>query len=877
MSAPEPMSSPLARAASLKVKLGALVGVSVLVATVLATIGARSAVTPWLVVPVTVALALGVTQWLASGMTAPLRAMTSAAGAMARGDYSARIVASGRDEVADLAQAFTSMAQELRDADQHRRDLIATVSHELRTPAAALRALVENMADGITPADSQHLGAALGQAERLGDLLTDLLALSRLDAGLSELRLEPVLVADLLTGVAAELTASGRTISTDISVTPSGLTVAAEAPRLRQAVTNLLDNAVRHTPPGTSIALHARALSDEWQLDVIDAGPGIAVADRERIFERFGTAAAGGTGLGLAITRWVAVLHGGSVAAIDPEAGRPGARLRLTLPLQPPSRPRAQAQALSGPQVPPPAAASVAPCAPASPAVAARRPSPRVSDRTTPPPVLDGLFGSLWPESASSGRPRLVLLAAVVGALAAALLPERDIGLAWSLVLLACGASIVLSSANRTWITWTAVALGAGLASLATLRAAGWLVPLSILAGGLLIVVAIVPVGTVSSLLGAALAWPLAGLRGLPWLGRSLTIQGRALRWWAAARTLVISALALLVFGALFASADAIFGHWVDLLVPDVTIDGLVARAFVGTAVFGVTLAGIYLAINPIRAELLAVPTGRPVAKTWEWLIPVGFVIGAYALFIAAQASAWLGGHDYVQQQTGLSYAEYVHQGFGQLSVATVLTLAVVALAARKAGRADPGDRLVLRVALGTLCLLTLAVVASALWRMHLYQQAFGYTTLRLLVDAFEFWVALVLVMVLIAGISLTGRWIPRAAIVAGAGLVLALGLMNPEAWVAQRNLERWQESGTVDLHHLGALSADAVPVIAASGLPATQLRCVLAQRNAGVPVGDGVAEWNLGRARARAALQSLALTTSDGACNLDAFGDANR
>ena len=136
---------------------------------------------------------------------------------------------------------------------------------------------------------------------------------------------------------------------------------------------------------------------------------------------------------------------------------------------------------------------------------------------------------------------------------------------------------------------------------------------------------------------------------------------------------------------------------------------------------------------------------------------------------------------------------------------------------------------------------------------------------------------ALVLVMVLIAGISLTGRWIPRAAIVAGAGLVLALGLMNPEAWVAQRNLERWQESGTVDLHHLGALSADAVPVIAASGLPATQLRCVLAQRNAGVPVGDGVAEWNLGRARARAALQSLALTTSDGACNLDAFGVANR
>ena len=122
----------------------------------------------------------------------------------------------------------------------------------------------------------------------------------------------------LLTGVAAELTASGRTISTDISVTPSGLTVAAEAPRLRQAVTNLLDNAVRHTPPGTSIALHARALSDEWQLDVIDAGPGIAVADRERIFlsgDRGSAPRGEGRGLGLAIAREIAEAHGGRVAA----------------------------------------------------------------------------------------------------------------------------------------------------------------------------------------------------------------------------------------------------------------------------------------------------------------------------------------------------------------------------------------------------------------------------------------------------------------------------------------------------------------------------------------------------------------------------------
>jgi hypothetical protein len=113
---------------------------------------------------------------------------------------------------------------------------------------------------------------------------------------------------------------------------------------------------------------------------------------------------------------------------------------------------------------------------------------------------------------------------------------------------------------------------------------------------------------------------------------------------------------------------------------------------------------------------------------------------GVFLVFLAAQATVIFGGHDYLERTTGLTYAEYVHQGFGQLTVATALTLLVVWAAARKAGRSTAADLAWLRGSLGLLCVLTLVVVASALYRMHVYQEAYGFTRLRLLVDVFEGW-----------------------------------------------------------------------------------------------------------------------------------------
>ncbi|HSK61137.1 MAG TPA: HAMP domain-containing protein, partial [Actinomycetospora sp.] len=131
---------------SVKVKLGLLVAASVVLASVIATIGAAGGVPVVLSIPVTVAVALGVTQLLAVGMTSPLREMTAAARRMAAGDHAVRVTATSRDEVGELARAFNSMAEELAGVARQRRELGANVSHEQRTPLAALCAVLENLA-----------------------------------------------------------------------------------------------------------------------------------------------------------------------------------------------------------------------------------------------------------------------------------------------------------------------------------------------------------------------------------------------------------------------------------------------------------------------------------------------------------------------------------------------------------------------------------------------------------------------------------------------------------------------------------------------------------------------------------------------------------
>ena len=834
------MTGPLDQVTSVKVKLGVLVAVSVTLAAVVASVGRTGGVPFWLILPVTVALALGVTQLLAVGMTSPLREMTSAARRMARGDYSGRVTATSNDEVGELARAFNRMAEDLAAVDRQRRELVANVSHELRTPLAALTAVLENLVDGVGEPDPAALRTALGQAERLSALAADLLDLARVDAGAARLETTDVEVRALLDRAVGEARSDGREATYDVVVTPSDLVVEADPQRLHQLVANLLDNASRHSPAGGTVRVTARTEGSGWRLEVADDGPGIPAADRDRVFERFGTLSdtlaetegGGGTGLGLAIARWVTDLHHGHIGFIDPESGSAGARVRVDLPHH------------SDDQHEEPVMTNPAP--------------PRTTYETSvPQPVPGGtgmsaLFGGFWRERDLGGHPRAVLAALAVGVLGGVVLPFRGLGVGTFLVFVACGAAVLATAAHRR----SAFAIGCSalaviLVSTAMLRDAEWIVVLCVLAAASVFIAGVVDAKSFVGIVLAGAAWPLAALRGLPWLGRSLKPIGVAGRSGAALRTAVLSIVGVVVFGLLFASADALFAEWADTVVPDLDTGTVVLRSFVAAFVGGLVLMATYLALNPPRVELPGGPA-RPVAQRYEWLVPVLLVDAVFLVFLGAQATVIFGGHGYLERTTGITYAEYVHQGFGQLTVATALTLLVVWAAARKAPRTTPSDRLWVRGSLGLLCALTLVVVASALYRMHVYQEAYGFTQLRLLVDVFEGWLGFLVLGVLVAGLTMRAAWLPRAALLSGAGAILGLALLNPDAWVAERNLDRYDETGKIDWTYIQSLSADMVPAL--EGRSEDVRLCALMGQT---KIDDDWLEWNLGRDRAEADVQA--------------------
>ena len=273
--------------------------------------------------------ALAMARLLALGLTRPLREMARAAGTMARGDYGTRVSADSRDEVGKLAAAFNRMAAELEQVERLRRDLVANVSHELKTPISALRAHLENLLDGVERPDPETLQIMLQQSERLSRLVEQLLDLSRLESGDVPMDLQPVALAPLVDQVVGEVevAAAGRNASVPRpeNLVPADLPrVMADAERVHQVLYNLLDNAMRFTPPAGSVRVAACVVGDRCEVTVTDTGPGIPAEHLPFVFERFyradaararGSRGTGGTGIGLAIVRSVVEAHGGSVRA----------------------------------------------------------------------------------------------------------------------------------------------------------------------------------------------------------------------------------------------------------------------------------------------------------------------------------------------------------------------------------------------------------------------------------------------------------------------------------------------------------------------------------------------------------------------------------
>ena len=232
--------------------------------------------------------------------------------------------------------------------------------------------------------------------------------------------------------------------------------------------------------------------------------------------------------------------------------------------------------------------------------------------------------------------------------------------------------------------------------------------------------------------------------------------------------------------------------------------------------------------------------------------------------FLAVHASVLSGR---VPRTAGLTAAEYARSGFWQLLVVTALVLLVVAGAVRWAPHDEPR---VVRTALGALVLLTLAVAASALARLRLYEQAFGATTARLFATAVVVWLVVVLLLVALAGArwparSWPGTGLPRVVAASAGVVLLVLAAVDADALVAGRNVDRALAGREVDTAYLGGLSADAVEAL--DRLPEPQRSCALAPVAQRLAADDGWAGANTARSAARALLEQRPVRVSPAPC----------
>lgn len=257
-----------------------------------------------------------------------------AAERIAGGRFDEPVVDESADELGELAAAFDRMRERLAALERARREFIANASHELRTPIFALGGHVELLTDEDMDEETRRdfLAEMRVQIERLTKLATDLLDLSRLDAGRLHVELAPVDLGEVAASLTAEFGGVGRGRDHVLAAEPEpGATALADEERVRQIGRILVENAILHTPPGTEIRLTTAETEQGVELRVEDSGPGIPQGDRQQIFERFyrgdGTIASG-SGLGLAIAKELAAVMSGEIG-LDSQPGRTVFTLKL--------------------------------------------------------------------------------------------------------------------------------------------------------------------------------------------------------------------------------------------------------------------------------------------------------------------------------------------------------------------------------------------------------------------------------------------------------------------------------------------------------------------------------------------------------------------
>jgi two-component system OmpR family sensor kinase/two-component system sensor histidine kinase BaeS len=277
---------------------------------------------------------------------APLADVMAAADAVAEGDFSARVRENLPGELGQLARSFNRMAAELARTEQQRRNLTADVAHELRTPLQIIQGNLESIQDGVYEPSHEILGSTLEETRLLTRLVNDLQTLSLAEAG--QLPLHPMLVsaADLVEDVKTSFTGQAAVAEIELSCETStlggSLDIRVDPDRLDQVLSNLVANAIRHTPAGGKIVLRARPTPTAIHLEVQDSGSGIAPEDLPFVFDRFYRAdparvrqPGSGSGLGLAIARQLVQAHGGQIRALS--APGEGTLIQIDLPLPQPN------------------------------------------------------------------------------------------------------------------------------------------------------------------------------------------------------------------------------------------------------------------------------------------------------------------------------------------------------------------------------------------------------------------------------------------------------------------------------------------------------------------------------------------------------------
>jgi two-component system sensor histidine kinase BaeS len=281
----------------------------------------------WIMIPAT--LAAAIVAYLSSAPIArDAHRLSDAATRVAGGDLTARTGVTRHDELGDAAREFDRMAERLDAVEKERSLMLSSISHDLRTPLAALRASVEAIRDGVAPDPDASLRGMERQVQALADLVDDLQLHTRLSSGTLEMRLARLDLTELVDEAIELLGPLARRGDVHLELRAEGrVSITGDAAQLSRVVRNLLDNAIRHAPSGSTVSATIDAAEGAVVLRVCDEGAGFPPELRERAFDAFTRGdpardvSTGTAGLGLAIAKGIVSAHGGTIGVLAAEGG----------------------------------------------------------------------------------------------------------------------------------------------------------------------------------------------------------------------------------------------------------------------------------------------------------------------------------------------------------------------------------------------------------------------------------------------------------------------------------------------------------------------------------------------------------------------------